>query len=308
LVVSEGGIREVVSTGLTEEEARVWKRRRKAGVVEVGDLIKVKGEIQEKWKIRRILVMKLGIAIRNCADEDIVTDQNVESKAWEERVRLKRTVLSKPWKLSSTILSEYHKKRTPKLPEPSKDTNFDSKPTILHHTTPPKPNPLDFTTLPPYLHSIRNLKLFLLSKLKSFQTFTLPTLLSSPEILHAATCVTRNDTRGTFSERDIRNTLQSTVLLLLGDGNVILSPLRDADEQKYITVGPWNLGATVRGIAKREGKVVVRDIWRKVGLWGNGWAGVTKGVIGSVVEEVLTTWEGQEWVESKAGVWTRLDV
>ena len=44
-----------------EAQERLWKRTRKAGRVDVGSLIKVKGEIQEKWKIRKIHVMKLGI-------------------------------------------------------------------------------------------------------------------------------------------------------------------------------------------------------------------------------------------------------
>jgi len=44
-----------------EIQERLWKRRRKPGRIEVGSLIKVKGEIQEKWKIRKIHVMKLGI-------------------------------------------------------------------------------------------------------------------------------------------------------------------------------------------------------------------------------------------------------
>lgn len=44
-----------------ERQERLWKRRRKPGHMDVGTLIKVKGEIQEKWNIRKINVMKLGI-------------------------------------------------------------------------------------------------------------------------------------------------------------------------------------------------------------------------------------------------------
>jgi len=44
-----------------EGQERVWKRRRKPGRVDVGSIIKVKGEMKEKWKIRKIHVMKMGI-------------------------------------------------------------------------------------------------------------------------------------------------------------------------------------------------------------------------------------------------------
>ena len=45
-----------------EGQERLWKRRRKPGTIDVGSLIKVKGEIREKWKIRKIDVMKMGIS------------------------------------------------------------------------------------------------------------------------------------------------------------------------------------------------------------------------------------------------------
>jgi len=41
--------------------------------------------------------------------------------------------------------------------------------------------------------------------------------------------------------------------------------------------------------------------------WGSGWEGTTKGVVGVVVEEVLGGIEEEDWVESKSGVWTRLE-
>ena len=44
-----------------EKKEKNWIYNRKAGSVEVGDLIKVKGELHERWKIRKIRVMKLGI-------------------------------------------------------------------------------------------------------------------------------------------------------------------------------------------------------------------------------------------------------
>ena len=44
-----------------ELQARLWKRGRKPGRIDVGDVIKVKGELVEKWKVRRLKVMKLGI-------------------------------------------------------------------------------------------------------------------------------------------------------------------------------------------------------------------------------------------------------
>ena len=46
-----------------EFQERLWKRRRKEGRLHVGSLIKVKGEIREKWKVRKIHVMKLGTRV-----------------------------------------------------------------------------------------------------------------------------------------------------------------------------------------------------------------------------------------------------
>jgi len=61
LVVSEEEHRRMMpDTEDNEMQERLWKRRRKEGRVHVGSLIKVKGEIREKWKIRKIKVMKLG--------------------------------------------------------------------------------------------------------------------------------------------------------------------------------------------------------------------------------------------------------
>jgi hypothetical protein len=47
-----------------ETQERLWKRRVKPGKLDVGILIKVKGEIVEKWGIRKLHVMKLGITLR----------------------------------------------------------------------------------------------------------------------------------------------------------------------------------------------------------------------------------------------------
>ena len=77
--------------------------------------------------------------------------------------------------------------------------------------------------------------------------------------------------------------------------------------ETVIVVGKWNLGATIKSVAKRDGKVVVRELWKKIMSWGSGWEGTTKGVVGIVVEEVLGGIVGEQWVESKSGVWTRLE-
>jgi hypothetical protein len=45
-----------------EAQERLWKRRRKHGHIDVGSLIKVKGEIIERWHVRKVHVMKLGIS------------------------------------------------------------------------------------------------------------------------------------------------------------------------------------------------------------------------------------------------------
>jgi hypothetical protein len=44
-----------------EKQEKLWKRKRKPGRVAIGDTIKVKGELYEKWTIK-IKVMKLGIS------------------------------------------------------------------------------------------------------------------------------------------------------------------------------------------------------------------------------------------------------
>jgi hypothetical protein len=239
---------------------------------------------------------------------DIINDQNVETQAWEERIQLKQTILSKPWKLPNSILSEHLKPTTNTLVEIRTNNNIEtnSKPK-------PKPKQIDFKTLPLTGHSVRNLKLLILSHITSLQQFTPAELLALENIHFAATCVANHDFPRTITERDVTSILLGSINLLLRDGNII-NPKRSAMildnpslEETFVVVGKWNLGPTVKSVAKREGKVIVRELWKKVRGWGDGWEGTTKGVIGVVVEEVLTGMEGEEWVESKPGVWTRLD-
>jgi hypothetical protein len=244
-----------------------------------------------------------------------VEDQNVEVAAWEERVSYKRSTLSKPWKLPPAILSKHH----------------NPKPTKNHSTTSLPPSPVkktkidliktDFMSLPKQAHSIRNLKLLLLSHINSLQRFT-PTELLSLEYIHdAAQCVAQNDIPKDITERDVTNILLAALNLLLRDGNIINPQSRPqvnefikaeilpaTEEETFIVVGSWNLGSTVKSVAKKDGRVNVRDLWTKIMSWGSGWEGTTKGVIGVVVEEVLLGIEGQEWIESKPGLWTRLDL
>lgn len=233
----------------------------------------------------------------------------METKAWEERVLFKRTILSKPWRLPSSVLSKHHK------------PNSDAKPLATEVTVDKKPEvrKIDFQTLPPYAHSIRNLKLFLLSHVNTLQRFTPAELLALEEIHYASTCVARHDLPKGITERDVTNILLATLNLLLRDGNIIIPKVNqnttctNADsslstEETFVVVGRWNLSSTIKSMAKRDGRIVVRDVWKKVVSWGNGWEGTTKGVIGVVVEEVLTGLEGEEWTEMKAGVWTRLDI
>ena len=222
-------------------------------------------------------------------------DQNVETTAWEERVSFKRTILSKPWKLPSSIRSKHHHpNHKPSSNNLSTETGPDK--------TKPKVKPLDFKTLPLAAHSIRNLKLLILSHINTLRHFTPSELLALENIHFAATCVANHDIRKAITERDVSNTLRGAINLLLRDGNII-----PKQEETFMVVGEWNLGPTIKSIAKRDGKVIVRELWKKIVEWRNGWEGITKGVVGMVVEDVLTGIEGEEWVESKPGVWTRLD-
>jgi hypothetical protein len=139
------------------------------------------------------------------------------------------------------------------------------------------------------------------------------------EIHYASKCVARHDLPKGITERDVTNTLLAALSLLLRDGNIIIPKVDQkqtncikaastSTEETFIVVGKWNLSSTIKSIAKRDKRIVVRDVWKKVVSWGSGWEGTTKGVIGVVVEEVLTSIEGHEWAETKSGVWTRLDV
>src|SRR5215471_3944306 len=228
---------------------------------------------------------------------DIVTDQNVETQAWEERVAFKRSTLSKPWKLPSSILSKHHNHK------PLNPTTADVPSKIK-----PKPKPIDFKNLPLAAHSVRNLKLLILSHISTLPRFTPAELLSLQNIHFAATCVANHDFKKGVTEREIASILFGALNLLLRDGNIILPNKSSITlNETFIVVGKWNLGSTVKSTAKRDGKVVVKDLWKKVVSWGSGWEGTTKGVVGGIVEEVLCGIEGEEWVESKSGVWTRLE-
>jgi len=187
----------------------------------------------------------------------------------------------------------------------------------------PKPVEIDFRKLPYNSHSSRNLKLLVLSHLNRLRRFTAGQLLEMEDIKYGATCVaTRNLKLRTnaegeviVKERDIISTLVGALNLLVRDGNIItsaskrdnnLDPSQDA-QRAFIVVGKWNLGSTINTIAKTEGKVVIKEVWEKVKDWGNGWEGTSKGVIEEIVEQVMIGIEGQEWLESEPGVWTKLD-
>jgi len=244
--------------------------------------------------------------------EDVVTDQNVEIRAWEERIEFKRTVLSKPWKLPSSIVVSGRPRQVSNdmqvTLEPEKEAKRKPKPAL---------RTIDFNNLPLAHHSIRNLKLLLLSHIKTLRRFTPKELFAIEHIQHAATCVTKHDQPKGYTDRDVTNNLLAALDLLLRDGNIIKSkpvqkenqvPLDSEMEYSYVVVGTWNLSTTIKSVAKRDNKVIVRDIWKKVESWGNGWETTTKGVVGAVVEEVLLGLQGQEWTESKPGVWIRVDV
>lgn len=245
-----------------------------------------------------------------------MTDQNIEIKAWEERIEYKRSTLSKPWKLPSSILAKHRRKEV----EPVKSGPT---PCAIPKKEKPQPVKIDFHQLSYDLHSSRNLKLLVLSHLNSLRRFTAGQLLEMEDIKYGATCVairnlklrTNSEGEVIVKDRDIASTLVGALNLLVRDGNLITSaskwnenfdPSRDA-QRAFIVVGKWNLGSTIRTIARNEGKVVIKEVWEKVKGWGNGWEGTSKGVIEEIVEQVMTGIEGQEWLESEPGIWTTLD-
>ena len=220
----------------------------------------------------------------------------------------KQRVLAKPWILPSSISA---RNRGHKKSPPADTVSLVEQPEEKSGT-----KQIDFKRLPPYAHSIRNFKLLLLSHIKGLQRFSPVDLLTVDEIHYAATCVARHDLPKGFTERDVTNVLLAALNLLLQDGNIIVpksTAPKDgktcvAVEETFIVVGTWNLTSTIKSVANRTGVVVVRDIWKKIVSWGNGWDGTTRGVIGVVVEDVLNALEGQEWVESRPGVWTKVDI
>ena len=224
-------------------------------------------------------------------------DQNVEVKAWEERLEYKKK-LSKAWKIPSSILSKYYKHSHGKENHP---TNDPKKVKTM--------GAVDFRRLPVSAHSVRNLKLLILTEITALKRFTPSELLAREDLHLAARCVAIHDHRGAITEREVNATFLAACNLLVRDGNIIVvdSDTSCSDEVTFIVVGKWNLGTMIRGVASRDGRVVVRELWQKIMAWGSGWQGTTKGVIGSIVEEVLMDLKGEEWVESKAGVWTRID-
>lgn len=270
---------------------------------------------------------------------DVVTDQNVETKAWKERLAFKHTILSKPWILPPSVVQKINSTQQssntskPRSLLASKDDSINIPISLKHKkstlTSTRVANKIDFESLPTAAHSIRNLKLLILEHITPLQRFTPADLISEDHIHYAATCVARHDFQNHITERRVQSMILAALNLLARDGNIIL-PRSDADvkpqqdindldllefheapvlpESTFVVVGKWNLASTIKGIAKRERKIVVRDLWKQICNWGNGWEGTTKGVIASVVEEVLLELRGQEWVETRPGVWGRLDV
>ena len=141
----------------------------------------------------------------------------------------------------------------------------------------------------------------------------------------------------TTTSAQIFKTYCDVLQTLVQDGNIIRAPPLLA--HAYITVGKWNLNnliqeaiTTAQDQARRKlervekerieveneiveawrrpilgaavrptGKVMVRGIWIKARQRGGGWRGVTKGVVGEVVKEVLEEEGG--WRDIGRGVW-----
>jgi hypothetical protein len=64
LILSQKEHRDLLTNSEEEEQReRYWKYTQKPKTIYLGSLVKVKGELIERWHVRKIQVMKLGIHI-----------------------------------------------------------------------------------------------------------------------------------------------------------------------------------------------------------------------------------------------------
>ncbi|KAG4301669.1 hypothetical protein PCANB_001879 [Pneumocystis canis] len=276
------------------------------GLLEIGTRIKVRGTFFRSHGRRQIRVIKL----------ETVHDPNVEVAGWEERLRLKRDVLSKVWRVDSELkqtaiqsTSRKHEKLWTILRGLSKHTY------------------VSFRNIGVEDHTIQNFERLLLYRLveTDLHEFTISILRLDAEIEFAANCVVSKAlkqeealgkmngirlSQSTEVCRTIRNCLQK----LIENGLILCI---DQNSGVYSTLGEWNLQKLIRKCCREalyqwkllkqqnliKEKVIItnRDIWLKIRNHNNEWHLINKRLTTNIIEKVMSTLSG--WYYAGKGQW-----
>ncbi|OLL21678.1 CST complex subunit STN1 [Neolecta irregularis DAH-3] len=237
--------------------------------IDVGNLVKARGFIVQFRDLRQLDVVTI----------EILQDWNLEIKGWNERVVLKEKVLLKPWVIKDEINIKFEKGRE----------------------TSSQKRKLDFKQLPITEQTPANLKLLILQYLETndLHDFTISHLRSTPEIEDGARLVAQPSTSA-----NVHYTLCQVLKSLIHDGNIIL------ENQVYIVIGEWNIGEIINqqaAEAKRKSKnhpnltLRVSKVWAQVTGRGGPWRGVSKGVVGEIIQDMLL--KSGKWRNVGAGRW-----
>ncbi|KAG5437571.1 hypothetical protein PCK2_001000, partial [Pneumocystis canis] len=205
------------------------------GLLEIGTRIKVRGTFSRFRGRRQIRVIKL----------ETVHDSNVEVAGWEERLRLKRDVLSKVWtvdsQLKQTAIQSTRRKHEKRW-------------IILRGLS--KHSYISFRHMGMEEYTMQNFERLLLHRLveTDLHEFTISILRLDAEVEFAANCIASKIpkqeealgkmNRAHFSQStEVCRTIRNCLRKLIKDGMILCV---DQDKEVYATLGEWNLRKLIR--------------------------------------------------------------
>lgn len=267
---------------------------------DVGHLLKVKGTLSHDFKGElQLIVDKI----------QIVLDPVLEFEAWRERIDYKRNVLSLPWQLDISCPIVLAGQAQPVAHSQTDDgsqhvcsgrlTSHDANTRAQLREAHRRSQRLDLDDLDERQHTQRNLKLILLQYLSDhdIHAFSISDLRSDQDLERATVLVAtasmkkQGMTAGldmataisySVNSQQKYRTLNACLTALVKDGSILST---DITRGKFCTLGPWNLGALIRTIAKNWKKnkqshgMSARDLWQAVRTSGQGYDQVNKQMV-----------------------------
>lgn len=267
--------------------------------IDICALVKAKGTLSVDHKgDLQIAVVKI----------EALRDAALEFVAWQERLTFRAEVLDIPWRIDTVSLDRQMSTKAKQCEERSSNLSSAVANKRAQLKEEDRSN-ADFVLeeLEPQLHTIRNLKVFLLQYFtkNGLREFSIAQLRSVVEIERATVCVaqqtirSRQSTAGMTVEAttspDVTSTqkyrtLNACLVELVRDGSLLST---DTDKGEFCVVGKWNLGVLIRHLLTKSfgdsaslDEVSVREMWQEVRRSSQGYDSISKQMVQRIMEEM----------------------